>query len=243
MSITKNISIAVSIVALGASSVAMAGALDYNKPAATPAAMPVAAPAPAPAAPMVSESGAYVGAQIGYGSTKLDSATGIDGIDVIHLRSDKNSGVTGRLYAGYKFNRYLALELGIGKFSNATWNVLVNNARAADLTVKNNFVADLLAKGMIPVNEMFAFYGKAGLAYVKTGSQLNVGGTKFSDGTNFTRPKLALGVEYAVNENVIVDAEISRIFKQGTINDALNNGSKYMPNMDAAMVGVRYQFS
>lgn len=94
--------------------------------------------------------GIYVGASIGYGGSGNNPYT-------------HNSRALGLIYGfngGYKFNKYFALEGGY----TALPNVTIGNS---DLT-KDNWLVDVAAKGIIPINQRFNIYGKVGIARVST---------------------------------------------------------------------------
>lgn len=107
-------------------------------------------------------------------------------------------GLGGRLYAGYQFNPYFALETGYTQYgkteynatntnSSASYTYGVNNAHVAinprytgrtdSLTHYNGEITehaiDLVGKATMPVPYGFGFYVKAGFAYIAADSYLN----------------------------------------------------------------------
>ena len=133
--------------------------------------------------------------------------------------ADHTTGLAYGLNGGYNFNNYFGVEGQANRDANVT---------STSPTVRT-YDVDALADGYYPINSKFDLVGKAGLAYVRQ--------TANDDHENFYRPKAAVGVSYAVTENVNTSVTYSRIFKQGD-----DTSSKYLPNVDVAAISVDYLF-
>ena len=128
----------------------------------------------------------YVGAQLGYG-------------DVHQFHDDdhgKDTGVAGRLFAGYQFNDYFATEMGWSKFSNATASYSYSdayNSANAKATIKTDAL-DLVVKGILPVTSEVKVYGKLGAAYVMSRGNAKVSySTIYGNGSDsYMKPNVVL---------------------------------------------------
>lgn len=133
----------------------------------------------AAALPALAE-GLYVGGTVGKPDLKGGSIAG---------QSADSRGAGYKLYGGYGFNEYLALEAGgvhLGKFGT-------------DGRVNGAFVD---AVGTFPLSPSWAALGRVGVARTKT----KAGG--LSDTT--TSPKLGLGVQYKLSERTNIRGEWER---------------------------------
>lgn len=158
----------------------------------------------------------YVGAQIGYGNVHQNN-------NLIDSDS-KDTGVAGRLFAGYQFNDYFAAEMGWSKFSNATAK-FSNSVLNVNETIKTDAI-DLVAKGIYPVTSEVKVYGKLGAAYLMT--RANVKGSYYGYAFNESEtqrkvlPTAGVGVSYDINSNLAADISYNRIQKVGN-SDLVNS--------------------
>lgn len=149
--------------------------------------------------------GLYAGGSLGYGD--IDNSAG----HLIPFTSDAwVDGMAGRLFAGYQFNKYLALEGGYSFQENGFLKATTQNS------------GDLEAKGMWPITERFNIFGKLGGAYVSQDQQ--GGGT--SDGV---RPLYGVGLGYDLTPKMSTTLDLTRILGSGSIHDS-----------NFAMLGLAY---
>lgn len=166
--------------------------------------------------------GFYVGGQAGVG--------------VVHEKQEinnskfHNKGLAGRVYTGYQVNQNFAAELGLTKFHNVTETV---NAISTKATVKTAAV-DLVGKGILPLQNGFGVYGKAGVAYVKQTETVKSGSEKDSASAHKMYPTFGAGVTYSVTQNVDTDLSWTRIQKVGSKSN--------IPSSDFFGLGVSYHF-
>lgn len=177
----------------------------------------------------------YLLGEVSHSKTKLDTATSDAALGGATSTITKDNGTQWRLQLGYKFNPNFAIEGGyidLGKAQfRSTGGTLTGTA---DGTVKAGGV-DLAAVGILPLNDRFSLFGKAGLVAARVKSSLDVappGDTK----SNVVSPLLGLGVSYKLNDNVDLRAEydhVSKLGKSGTTD-------KLSSNMLSA--GIAYHF-
>ena len=135
----------------------------------------------------VKESGFYLGANIGYGKSKLNGA----GI----LNQTKNTGLSGGGYLGYQVNKYFAVELGMNSLPSITYSALGVSLKAS------YYEAYLALKGMLPLKNHFGLYAKLGSSTVNE----DITG---SSSANETGLFCAAGVSYALPQNFTVNLDM-----------------------------------
>lgn len=219
------------------------------------------------------EQGIYIGGQIGMGDMHysdsdyfpnlssynqmlnvINSANKKYNLPQISLnKSSSENGLAGRLYLGYQFQTYLAVELGYTLFNDdegkisASGHLPIGNFSFEDKTTISEHAVDLSLKGLLPLGDSgFTLYAKGGAAYItaefETKTQL-VGGALIGSLTpNFTapasdkhtensfRPVYGAGISYNLNDNLSMDISWTRIQGDSKIKDA-----------DLAAVGLTYR--
>lgn len=155
--------------------------------------------------------GFYVGLQGGYGDTHYANA-------------DSNSGgIAGRASAGYQFDQNFAVEAGYTQFSNTSFP---GGGKI------QQYAADLVGKGILPITRSFSAFGKVGAAYVnaKASGSGAPGVTK-----DIFLPTFGAGVSYDVTPNIPVSIGWDRIQKVG-------NSTNFIRSSDFFYAGVAYNF-
>jgi len=168
------------------------------------------------------ESKIYIGEQLGYGKTGVESGL-------------NDSGLAGRLFAGYQFNPYFSTELGWTKFSNVTkserddWGLLTT-----DFTARTDAL-DLLGKATYPMTSNLDIYGKLGVAYAMQSYKIS---NKMWDSVTLNEyawlPTFGFGGTYHFTPKVGLDASYSRI---------QHVGNTTIASSDFLGVGFSYSFS
>ncbi len=211
----KKLLVVSAIAALSLTSVAFAGGLPEEMPA-------------APAAVASSDTGAYFGISGGLGLTNWKT------LNVAGSSIGSDNGVVGRAFLGYDMNRYFAVEAGYTYFFNqAKFNEGAVQTNKAKLTHD----VDLMLKGKLPVVENFDLFAKVGVNYLMT----KLDKDKLFGNTTETNRKAfnvgyGAGADYYITPNVIASVEWLRF------NGNAKQDNKYQPNTDAFMVGLRYKF-
>ncbi|KKO45203.1 membrane protein [Arsukibacterium ikkense] len=129
--------------------------------------------------------GLYIGGQLS--STKLKVA--------VAGESDSESFNVLSGLAGYKFNPYFALEARLGKGISDQSATEDGFRESISVSHQNAF----LAKGIVPINDVFSMYGVAGFAAVKY--KFKESGDGFSASASETIDGFSAGVGAAFNLN------------------------------------------
>lgn len=148
---------------------------------------------------------------------------------------DRDSGY--RLYAGYQFNRYWALEGGyfdLGKFGY-TANTMPVGSLTGDIRLKG---LNLDLVGTLPLSDRFSLLGRVGANYADTNGTFTSTGAVRVINPNPTKQdtnyKFGLGVQYAFNDALALRVEAERY----RIDDAVGNKG----HIDMATIGLVYSF-
>ena len=143
--------------------------------------------------------GPYVGGQLGVGETYYETFS---------VFNTNENALAGRIFTGYQFNPNFALELGYLQFGKTTVTDDVTGARAS---VTENSI-DIMAKGILPLNEKFNLYGKLGAAYVTAKTTYMPYDSFFTGETYHTvAPAAAIGISYDIKPNLPVDLSLMHI--------------------------------
>lgn len=184
--------------------------------------------------------GFYAGASLGQSKFKgaCDSEAGVT------LSNCKDSDTAWKLFGGYQFNPYLAVELGYNDFgrisSDATvvvgGSTFTGNARIEATAFEATGI------GSLPLGHQFSLYGKLGVYYAETKSSANVQQTTppFASGSssasdNNTNLTFGFGARYDITRNIAVRAEWQRFSKVGS--DSTGKG-----DIDVLGIGALYRF-
>lgn len=178
----------------------------------------------------------YVGIQGGYGDTHWSDVNGsvvfmdpITGQLSTHSISFKDTGVAGRVFAGYDFNQFLALETGYTYFPKTKVNI--------DSTQVDKFTTyglDAVGKITVPVVDNFGLYAKAGPGYLHTSS--DTPGVSATDNAVLV---YGFGANYQFNQHLVADVSFTRFNGNHKANDL----NKYQPDADLYAVGLAYKFN
>lgn len=194
------------IAALGLSSVAFAGGIPEEMPM-TPAA---------------SDAGFYLGLEAGWGLTNWKDTGNAWTYDNT-ISVDKDNGFTGRVFLGYDFTRYTAIEAGYSYFFNKADVTAVNFT----ITSIKTSAIDLMGKIKAPIVDNFDLFAKLGGAYLMSRSNGNLNTVCLAFGA---------GADYYITPNVIANLEWLRFAGHPKFDN------DYQPNTDAFMIGLRYKF-
>ena len=168
---------------------------------------------------MSNVSGVYIGGNAGYGKVNFINPA----VNASNPPLTKNlSGFAWSGDLGYQFNQYFAVESGYTSFHS--FNVPQGTIRTYGI--------DLLAKGILPINEQFNVFAKAGAMNLYT-KQINTATTL----ANHSRivPEFGVGTSYNVNSNVALTLEGLTTLKM--------TGSNAMPATYVGLAGMSYKFN
>lgn len=168
---------------------------------------------------------AYIGAGVVGSRYSFDVPGAVSG--------DDHSGnkASGKLFAGYNFDKNWAIEGGYTDFGSQSYNYTVNgNSGRLESDSHSFYVA---GKGTMPINEQFNVFGKLGAA--RNHGSIDATGAAATAGLGGSGNKTSLyasvGGEYALNKNVSLSVEYEYYGKneidQGRKNGALTAGLRY----------------
>ena len=183
----------------------------------------------------------YGGLNLGQSRSKIDDPRIINGLLVGGFFSatitDDNRDTGGKIFGGYQFNRYFAIEGGyfdLGRFS-FTANTVPIGTLTGDIKIKG---VNLDLVGMLPITEKFSAFGRVGVTRAEardtfTGTGL-VRLLRTTANQRETNAKYGLGLQYAFTDRLGMRAEVERY----RINDAVGNNG----DIDLASLGLVYSF-
>lgn len=185
--------------------------------------------------------GWYVGANFGQARAKIDDTRITDnllaaGFTTTALKdNDKHFGY--KLFGGYEFNKYFALEGGY--FNLGGFGFTANTAPPSGLTgVIKLQGANLDAVGILPFTDKFAAFGRIGYAYTSAkdtfvgyGAVIATTPERSDHSSNY---KFGFGLQYAFSSSWAMRAEAERY----RVGDAVGNKG----DIDLLSVGLLYRF-
>jgi OOP family OmpA-OmpF porin len=176
--------------------------------------------------PALAQAGWYAGLSLGASDANMNAdVVAVTGATATNFVTDQREPAV-KVFAGYAFNRYFAVEGGfawLGEFQ-ATNQVLAPTTGAlnADIRVIGLYID---AVGFLPVGESFAAFAKVGVLASETRTFRSTSGTVTpAPGTNTNAVKdepnlkYGLGVQYALTKTVTLRAEWERIVDVGDSN-------------------------
>ena len=185
--------------------------------------------------------GWYLGANIGKSKAKVDdpritSSLLGEGFTTTAI-DDRNRSTGGKLFGGYQFNRYFAMEGGYFNLGHFGYTASTVPPGTLDGTIKVQGV-NLDAVGILPLGAKFSLVGRVGLTYAQAKDTFT--GTGFVNVLDPTQSKSAAnykfggGLQYDITQHVGLRAEVERY----RINDAIGNRG----DIDMASLGVLVRF-
>jgi OOP family OmpA-OmpF porin len=190
---------------------------------------------------LADDSGWYAGANVGQSSAKIDDARITSGLlgsgftSAAITDDDRSTGY--KIFGGYQYNKYLAVEAGYFDLGNFGFNATTVPAGTLSGNIKlKGLNMDLV--GTLPITEKFSVLGRIGVNYadasdsfVGTGA-VNV--TNPNPSKRDTNLKVGLGLQYAFTPALAMRAEVERY----RINDAVGNKG----DIDLVSLGLIYRF-
>lgn len=168
----------------------------------------------------------YGGLSLGESRARIDEeriTAGLlgNGLRVTGFRSDERS-LSGRLFGGYQFNRYLGFEAGVFDLGRYSFSASTSPAGTLDGRIRLQGVSlDLV--GSLPLGERFSLLGRVGAQVAWARDQFSasgaVGVTNPNPRERAANPKVGLGLQYELNRNLFIRGEAERY----RVNDAVGN--------------------
>jgi OOP family OmpA-OmpF porin len=164
-----------------------------------------------------SEPGWYIGGNVGQSQATFDTeeisgALSDQGFTVTsHSEDERDTGY--KLFGGYQFNRYFALEGGYFDLGDFDFN--------ADTMPQGNLHGSIEFNGLnfdvvgiLPITEKFSALGRIGANYAKADASVNGTGAVSTLDPNSsehaTNVKVGVGLEYAFTKSVAMRVEAER---------------------------------
>jgi len=167
----------------------------------------------------------------------FDSALTANGATALSS-SDKGSGNQWRLQGGYRFNKYLAAEVGYIDFGKAKYKADYTGGSANGSLKAGGF--DAVALVSLPLGDQFSVFGKAGVVAASVKSNLSASGAAAAAGGSHTEnvisPLVGVGATYKLTDHLDLRADYDYVSGLGKSNKT--------GKMDSNMVsmGVAYNF-
>ena len=187
------------------------------------------------------ESAWYAGASMGQSSADIDdqritrSLLG-SGFATTSIDEDERSAA-GKIFGGYQFNRYVALEGGYFNLGKFGYTASVSTAGSLSGEIKLQGL-NLDVVGILPLTDRFSAFGRVGVIHAQARDNFSSTGlvnrAPSSPRQNDTGYKFGAGVQYAFTDRLAVRGEVERY----RINDAIGNKG----DIDMATVGLVYRF-
>lgn len=191
---------------------------------------------------MAYDAGWYVGGNVGQSRAKIDDeritsnllGAGFSSVSI----SDDDRDIGYKVFAGYQFNKYFALEGGyfnLGKFGFTATTVPAGTLNGSIKLQGLN----LDAVGILPITEKFSAFGRIGANYAEAKDNFTSTGvfpviTNPNPSKRDTNIKFGLGLQYAVTESLAMRIEAERY----RIDDAVGNKG----DIDLVSLGLIYRF-
>lgn len=190
---------------------------------------------------LANDSGWYAGINAGRSTAEIDdpritSALLSSGFTTTSINDDdRDTGY--KLYGGYQFNKYFALEGGY--FDLGTFGFTATTVPAGTLngTIRLKGL-NLDAVGILPVTEKFSLFGRIGAAHTQAKDTFTgtgaVGVINPNPSQRATNYKLGVGLQYAFTPALAMRGEVERY----RIDDAVGNKG----DIDLLSIGLVYRF-
>ena len=188
----------------------------------------------------------YVGATGGAAKTKLN-AEGLNvqfldlGYTAVQVKRDER-GDAGRIYGGYQFNRFLALEAGYTDLGAISFGANVTPAGTFEKRIKTAGY-DVSAVLMYPVLDKLSVFARVGAFnserktdITATGSVEILSGLTTASKDKQSKTTFGAGLNYSITPNILLRVEYAEYRKY---EDELLEGSQ---NIKTAMLGLSYRF-
>ena len=184
----------------------------------------------------------YGGLNVGQSEARIDDARitselAASGLTATSISND-DTDMAYKLFGGYQFNQYLAVEGGyfdLGRFGYSTTTVPVGTL-AGNVRLKG-FNLDLV--GLWPITERFSAFGRVGVNYAQADDNFTSTGAvslpaNASPGENGTSYKAGLGLQYDLSRSLALRAEAERY----RVKDGLGNDG----DINLMSLGLVYRF-
>lgn len=195
------------------------------------------------ASPLASadDTGWYTGVNVGRSRAKIDDPRINAGLQRGGFASssivDDDRATGFKLFGGYQFNRYFALEGGyfdLGKFGYTATTVPAGTLRG-DIRLKG---LNLDTVGILPLTDKLSAFGRIGVAYADARDTFRGSGAVLVRSPSASKReaniKFGVGMQYAFTDALAMRVEAERY----RVNDAVGNRG----DVDLVSLGLLYRF-
>lgn len=187
------------------------------------------------------DSGWYLGGNIGQAKADIDNGRIADAIlgdgFIVDSISEDDSDTGFKFFGGYQYNPHFAIEGGyfdLGKFDSSVDTIPLGGL---DGSIEFQGI-NLDLVGSTSFTKKLSGFARVGVTYAETvNTYSESGAVGLDDGTSDernTNPKIGLGLQYALNDNLAMRVEAERY--------RLNNGISGKDDVDLFSVGLVYRF-
>jgi len=198
----------------------------------------VAAPASA------ADLGGYVGASAGQSRADVDKGEIDAAFSSLGLGSRTSTDETDfgfKVYGGYQFNQYFAVEGGYTNLGKAKSHTVFTSGGSGTAEGEwKSYSIDVSALGIVPLGNQFALFGRAGASFWDIKFDLSASGpggsASGSESENGISPLLGIGGMIDISSNWTARAEFERHFSIG------KSDTTGKSDVDLISVGLQYRF-
>lgn len=189
----------------------------------------------------ISTSGVFMSGNLGVGMVDLKKSEFNNPTTGAAPSKFRRYGFAWSANLGYMFNQYVGLEAGYQTFGESKAHMSVTSA-GTPVTVTDSLNGfDAAVKGVLPVNNTFDVFAKAGVIDMHLDPTLSVGAESVSRTKHVSTwmPMIGAGVAYNVNSNVAVTAQDDYAFRTRFKDHGVET---HMPAANDVLAGVTYTF-
>ena len=183
----------------------------------------------------------YMGANIGQSRAKIadDSivnALSADGF-AAQITNNTDRGIGYKIYGGYQFNDYLAIEGGFFDLGHFNYTATTQPPATVNGHIKLDG-ANLDLLGFIPISDNFSIFGRVGMNYSLARDNFSASGLLRIPNANPSKHdlnyKVGLGLQYRFSQALAMRLEAERY----RVDDAIGNKG----DIDLISIGLVYRF-
>jgi OOP family OmpA-OmpF porin len=184
----------------------------------------------------------YLGGNIGKSRTQFDETRIRDNLSAVGRTmtsfSDEERDTAFKLFGGYQFNKYFAVEGGYFDLGKLSYTATTAPAGTLNGNIQLNGL-NIDAVGMLPLSEKFSAFGRVGVNYAQARDNFSSSGaiatpTDPNPSKTAANYKYGLGVQYNLTESLAMRVEAERY----RIDDAIGNKG----DVDMYSLGLVYRF-
>jgi len=158
----------------------------------------------------------------GVGVGQAEARSLCDSVPGVTINSCDDDDDSWRIFGGYQFNKYFAVELGYAGLGEGAGSFVVTGVGSGTARLEAK-AWDLVVVGILPINERFSIFGKLGFARWDVDASATVAipgfgtgaGSVSEDGTDLTQ---GVGAQFNFTKNVGARVEWQRYNSVGAAN-------------------------